>query len=276
MEKRVKRQTKRRDAKQVKQTGVSRTPLRVRANAAKLDHRQAQVTEGPPRRCCRDCVYYVSNMVLWMRTLLSGFPVMGQCANHPDTPGWLRPAPYGSACRNFRPRPYRVEPPQPPNDKIRYIPLTRGLFAIVDAEDYEWLSKHKWHAGRPTRAGKIYARRSTHGGGVILMHRMIMNPPKGMVVDHINGNTLDNRRCNLWVCTQAENIQNGGLHKGAKNRFKGVYPNGRKWYARVKYKGETYYLGLFDDEVEAAKARDRKALELYGKHAWLNFPPDAQ
>jgi hypothetical protein len=266
MEKRTKRKARGQDRGQVRRYRVIREQITAR--------QRADIGNGSSlRRTCFDCVFCISNALLWAQTLMSGFALGGQCANHPDTPGQVRRIP-GTPCRNFRGKPLRLDPPEPPNDKIRYIPLTRGLFAIVDAEDYEWLSKYKWHAGRPTRAGKIYARRSTHGGGVILMHRMIMNPPKGMVVDHINGNTLDNRRCNLWVCTQAENIQNGGLHKGAKNRFKGVYPNGRKWYGRVKYKGETYYLGLFDDEVEAAKARDRKALELYGKHAWLNFPPE--
>ena len=207
-----------------------------------------------------------------MRTLMSGFPVPGMCANHDETPGQWREAP-GRPCRNFRGRPRRVEPPEPPNDKIRYIPLTRGLHAIVDADDYEWLSQYKWYAGRPNCACRVDARRNTKGGGIMLMHRQIMQAPKGMVVDHINGNSLDNRRCNLRICTQMENTQNSRRHTGAKSRFKGVYPTGDKWYARIKYKGQMYHLGTFDGEVEAAKVRDRKAIELAGEFAWLNFPP---
>lgn len=227
---------------------------------------RAEIMQARPQRCCHDCVFYVSNLILWLRTLVSGFPVAGMCANHADTPGIWRDVP-GRPCRNFRAKPLRVEPPDPPNDKIRYIPLTRGLHAIVDADDYEWLSQYKWYAGSPKSAGKMYARRYSPDG-VVLMHRQIMNPPKGMVVDHINGNGLDNRRCNLRICTQAENTRNRRKPSCGQSRFIGVSPCGHKWQATVK----GHYLGLFGDEVDAAKARDRKALELYGPHAWLNFP----
>jgi hypothetical protein len=194
------------------------------------------------------------------------------CANHPDTPGQLREVP-GRPCRNFRGKPLRVEPPQPPNDKIRYIPLTRGLHAIVDAEDYEWLSRYKWHAAI-ARGGLFYARRNSPNG-VVSMHREIMKAPEGMVVDHINGNGLDNRRCNLRLCTAEQNALNTRPRTNTKSRFKGVFPHGNKWLARVRYKGRRFYLGLFDNEMEAAKARDRKAVELFGEYAWRNLPPDS-
>ena len=71
----------------------------------------------------------------------------------------------------------------------------------------------------------------------------------------------------------AKNEYNKPPH-GKKSRFKGVYPRGEKWYAVFKHKGKTYYLGTFDDEVEAAKARDRKAYELEGEFAYLNFPEE--
>jgi len=144
----------------------------------------------------------------------------------------------------------------------------RSMLALVDAADYEWLSQYKWYAGRPTPSGTIYARRRASDGTTVLMHRMIMRPPKGMVVDHINGNGLDNRRCNLRICTVAENTSYAPKRAGGKSRFIGVAPSGNKWQAKVG----SHYLGVFDDEVEAAKARDRKARELYGVHAWLNFP----
>ncbi len=263
MGKRATRQTEKAD-------GVVRQPITAR--------QRAEMAGATPKRGCYECVFYVSSALLWMRTLVSGFPVLGMCANHTDTPGQWRPTP-GRPCRNFRGRPRRVEPPEPPNDKIRYIPLTRGLHAIVDTDDYEWLSQYKWYAGRPTRAGKIYARRNMSGRGIILMHRQIMHAPKGMVVDHINGNSLDNRRCNLRLCTQTENIQNSRQREGTQSGFKGVHPAGNKWAAKITHKGQVYHLGTFDDVVQAAKARDRKATELYGPYAWLNFPlqepPDA-
>jgi len=214
-------------------------------------------------------------MVLWMRTLFSAFPVGGMCVNHPETPGQLRPIPH-MPCRNFRAKPYRVEPPQPPNDKIRYIPLTRGLHAIVDAEDYEWLNQYKWYAQPAPRKGTFYARRNCRGGAV-LMHRMIMRPPKGKVVDHINGNGMDNRRCNLRICTPAENSRNAPKRLGTRSRFIGVYPCGDKWVSYITYNKEQIYVGIFDDEVEAANARDLLARKLHGPYARLNFPPeDAQ
>jgi HNH endonuclease len=256
---------KRAKSQKEKADGVVRQPITAR--------QRVEMAKATPKRGCYECVFYVSSALLWMRTLVSGFPVLGMCANHTETPGQWRPAP-GRPCRNYRAKPRRVEPPEPPNDKIRYIPLTRGLHAIVDADDHEWLSQYKWYAGRPTSAGKIYARRNRRGGGIILMHRQIMDAPKGMVVDHINGNSLDNRRCNLRLCTQTENIQNSRQRTDAKSRFKGVYPKDDKWYARVSHRGKVYYLGTFDDDVEAAKARDRKASELYGPYAWLNFPPE--
>jgi hypothetical protein len=90
-----------------------------------------------------------------------------------------------------------------------------------------------------------------------------------MVVDHINGNGLDNRRCNLRICTPAQNGLNSRPRVDGKSRFKGVFPHGDRWRAKVGGR----HLGLFDDEVEAAKARDRLARKLHGKFARLNFPP---
>lgn len=260
MKKQQVRETKRR------KTEESSSPMARPVPAREQTKRTAQL---PPRNCYH-CMFCVTNLVLWARTLLSGFPVIGQCVNHVDTPGQWRPVP-SRPCRNFRARPYRTEPPEPPDDSIRYIPLTRGLHAIVDAEDYEWLSRYKWHVTPSPRSGTFYARRSRGKGGV-LMHREIMNPPEGMVVDHINGNGLDNRRCNLRICTQAENSRNSCKHSDGKSRFIGVYPHRDKWEVIVTHERKDHYGGSFTDEVEAARARDRLALQLHGQFARLNFP----
>jgi hypothetical protein len=229
---------------------------------------RAEIMENKPQWSCRQCVFCVSNLRLWARTLMSGFPVTGMCANHPDTPGQMRPVP-GKPCRNFRAK-HQVERAQPresEDPKVCYIPLTRNLHALVDAEDYEMLKGHKWCA--MTVGGNVYAGRREKGR-FILMHRQIMNPPQGKVVDHKNGNGLDNRRCNLRICSAQENAWNCRPHADkTSSQFIGVVPHGDKWMARVGKE----YLGVFDDEVEAAKTRDRRALELYGEHAWLNFPP---
>ncbi len=139
----------------------------------------------------------------------------------------------------------------------------------MDAADYPALSRHKWHA---TGRKAPYAAR-TEGRKNIMMHREIMRPPEGMIVDHRNGNGLDNRRANLRICTQEQNMQNSRGRAVRKSRFKGVFPRRGRWEAKVTHHGYTRYLGLFDNEVEAAKARDRKALEVFGASAWLNLPP---
>lgn len=265
MEKRTKRKARGQGRGQVRRYRVVREQVTA-------EQRVEIVKDRLLRRSCFDCVFCISNVLLWAQTLMSGFPVGGQCANHPDTPGRVRPVPYGGTCRNFRakvPPPVRVEPPEPPNDKVRYISLTRGLYAIVDAEDYGWLSRYKWHASSRD-APYAYC---TVNGKNIAMHRMIMRPPKGMVVDHINGNGLDNRRCNLRVCRQDQNMRNSRRHVGGKSRFRGVFPRGHQWEAKVTYKGKEYYLGRFNSELEAAEARDRLASKLFGKYAWLNIPP---
>jgi hypothetical protein len=139
----------------------------------------------------------------------------------------------------------------------------------VDAEDYEWLMRYKWHTGYTRDRTRAYAYTHDEHNRSVLMHRLIMKPPPGKVVDHKNGNGLDNRRCNLRICNQAQNLCNRGPFGKTCPKFKGVSPRGDKWVAGVGKE----YLGLFNNDVEAAKARDRRAREVYGEHAWLNFPP---
>jgi len=106
------------------------------------------------------------------------------------------------------------------------------------------------------------------------MHQLLMAPPPGMVVDHIDGNGLNNRRANLRICTPQQNRRNTRpRHK--TSAFLGVSRRGDKYAARIKHHGREFHLGLFKDEIEAAKARDRKAKELFGQFAWLNFPEDS-
>jgi len=226
-------------------------------------------------RTCYDCASCVFDKCLWMRTLGPGFPARAMCANHPDTPGTLREVPLDGPCRNFKARPDagRIEPPPPPNDDVRYIPLTKKKFAIVDAADYEWLSKHKWYA-QARRDGKGFYAARNRGRQTVFMHREIMQTPEGKVVDHRNGNGADNRRANMRNCTQDENRLNSRARGREKSEFTGVFRKGNKWEAQFKYKGRRYYLGLYDDPVEAAKARDRMAYALAGPFVYLNFPED--
>jgi hypothetical protein len=151
---------------------------------------------------------------------------------------------------------------------MKEIPLTKGMVAIVDDEDYAELSKYKWHY-----SGK-YARRyaSVNGKRIyVWMHRVIAGTPDGMDTDHINGNKLDNRRANLRVCTRSQNMHNSAT--GIKNntsKYKGVTYNGGKWIASICVNFRKLYLGCFTDERDAATAYNEAAFRLMGDFAQLN------
>jgi len=216
-------------------------------------------------RWCANCLYaYWSTTMKWNYGPDHPFPVGPVCSNHPDAPGRLREVPAGGICRNYRPR-----PPAPPEETVRRIMMSGGQFVLVDAADYEWLSRHKWSS----RNG--YATRRA-GRRLLYMHREIMNPPPGMVVDHIDGNKPNNCRSNLRICTRQENLQNRPKRIDCVSRFKGVHYHKRsgKWHAQADLAGEYFRTRLFADEVEAARAYDRLAVELFGEFAYLNFPED--
>ena len=109
---------------------------------------------------------------------------------------------------------------------------------------------------------------------IVGMHRVIMNAPKGMLVDHIDGNGLNNRRSNLRLCTNKENARNARPSKGGSSRYKGVcwHKAKKKYDARIEVDGKRYCLGYFADEIEAAVTYDIKAMQLFGDFAYFNFP----
>lgn len=109
-----------------------------------------------------------------------------------------------------------------------------------------------------------------------LLHRLIMCPPRHLVVDHINGDGLDNRRANLRICTQQQNLWNGRSHTDSAVRYRGVSispdrPN-RKWRAQICHDYRVMLIGRYDTAEEAARAYDEAASRLFGNYARLNFP----
>lgn len=156
----------------------------------------------------------------------------------------------------------------------KQIPLTQGKYALVDDDVYEWASKYKWHAWR--HRSTLYALRATGKSPhqkIMRMHREIMNAPSGVMVDHINGDGLDNRRENLRLATNAENLRNRGRTANNTSGYKGVcwFDDRGKWSARIKVTNKTIYLGYFDTAEAAAIAYDRAAREHHGEFAKTNF-----
>ncbi len=161
---------------------------------------------------------------------------------------------------------------------FRLIPLTQGKYAIVDPDDFYWLSRHKWTASRVYT--KFYAVRSelcrTSGKRKSLrMHREIAHTPEGLECDHINGNSLDNRKANLRSATRQQNCWNSRKRRPKSlSKYKGVSysKRGRPWKAQLIVDGKRIYLGSFDKEKAAAKAYDAAAKKYFGDFAALNFP----
>lgn len=146
----------------------------------------------------------------------------------------------------------------------KHIPLTKGQFAIVDDDDYDYLSKRKWHISGHYAATYIGNNKSFPMQDMILPHNT------SLCVDHINGNKLDNRKSNLRVCTKRQNSYNRKLGKNNKTGLKGVSPYRNKFRAVIYWNYKHIHLGMFDSPAAAAAAYDRKALELYGEFAKLN------
>lgn len=138
---------------------------------------------------------------------------------------------------------------------MKLIELTGNKFTKVDDEDYEWLADYaKWSFDRyaycTRKIGESKKKRS------IRMHRLIMKPPKGMVVDHINGDKLDNRKSNLRITTYSLNIMNRHKFYKTSNPFRGVYwdKSRNKWMALGCVNYRKFNLGRFNTPEEAAIA----------------------
>lgn len=150
---------------------------------------------------------------------------------------------------------------------MKQISLTQGLITLVDDEDFKYLSQFKWHITTGFN-GKRYAVRYKD----IRMHREIMKAPKNKLVDHIDGDTFNNQKSNLRICTKGENNRNVSVRKDNKFGFKGVNyrVSHRKFRAYISTGEKILHLGYYETPIEAAKAYNEAAIKYHGEFAGLN------
>lgn len=140
---------------------------------------------------------------------------------------------------------------------MQRIKLTQNKYALVDDDDFDFLNQWKWYfnSGYAVRGNKEK----------ILMHRVVNHTSKGIITDHINGDKLDNRKCNLRDCTNEENQMNRGAQANNTSGYKGVTWSNKagKWYAQIQYHGKRKHLGSYNTPQEASEVYNKEAKILF-------------
>lgn len=161
---------------------------------------------------------------------------------------------------------------------MKEIPLTQGKVALVDVEDYERINKYKWHynSGYAVRQIRVepsdgYKNRQKK----LFMHRVILNIKvsyKYEEIDHINGNSIDNRKENLRAVEHKQNCQNRKIQSNNKSKYKGVHlqKDCKRYRADISVNSKQVYLGMYETAVQAAIVYNVAAIKYYGKYAKLN------
>jgi hypothetical protein len=147
----------------------------------------------------------------------------------------------------------------------KVIPLNKGKSTLVDDEDYEMLVSYcyGWYCSKNGYA--VMARGK-------YMHRLIMSDPQDGEIDHIDGDKLNNQKSNLRIVNRSQNNYNAKPRKNASSKFKGVVwiKTRSRWQANIQIDGRVKYLGMFTDEIEAAKAYNEAAIQHHSEYAKLN------
>ena len=161
--------------------------------------------------------------------------------------------------------------------------LNRDVSTIFDAVDFALVTGQRWYAVKGAGGAGLYVglKRLVCADGVqkrvqIYMHRVLLGAPAGMLVDHVNGDKLDNRRCNLRLCDGAGNSQNRSVGRNNTTGYKGVAYKDGKFDARIGHGKRSTYLGRFETVTDAARAYDTAARRHHGDFAVLNFPEEVR
>lgn len=155
--------------------------------------------------------------------------------------------------------------------------LTKNKITLIDKADFQLVKQWKWSylAGGYAMRKSRYGPRKLGKYYCIYLHRFLLNAPKGIDVDHINGNKLDNRRSNLRLASRSQNFANQPKQKklNCTSQFKGIYWDKtlKFWRVRIHFRHKKFEIGLFKNEIAAAMAYDIWVKDIQGEFAIFNF-----
>lgn len=155
---------------------------------------------------------------------------------------------------------------------MKEIKLTQGQIAMIDDEDFHFVSKYKWHASKGLKNRSFYAyRKDNSTGRQIAMHRELLGLNDSKIkVDHKDHNGLNNQMDNIRPCTHQQNTSNQSRHLDSVSKYVGVVRKRKKWQAQIRKNGVCYYLGLYESEIDAVLAYNNAAKKFNKEFANLN------